>query len=144
MIENDTVKLLRECDAGIKMGINVIDGSLDYVHSRRLKKLLKGSMKEHKAIDGNLQNLLDRYEDNGKSLPAMARIMSQVKLDFKLALNSGDHTVADFITDGCNMGIKSLSKYLNQYAAADEKSKDIAKKLIAVEEKMSVDLRDFL
>ncbi|MGN1133316.1 MAG: hypothetical protein ACI4RN_02575 [Oscillospiraceae bacterium] len=144
MIESDTVKLLRECDAGIKMGISVIDSSLCYVKSHKLKKLLKDAMKQHKAIDSNLQELLDRYEDNGKNLPAMARIMSQIKLNIKLALNTGDHTVADFITDGCNMGIKSLSKYLNQYAAADEKSKDIAKKLIAVEEQMSVELRDFL
>ena len=37
-------------------------------------------------------------------------------------------TVADLMTDGCNMGVKSLSRYLNQYKAADEQSKNIAKK----------------
>ena len=42
------------------------------------------------------------------------------------------------------MGIKSLSKYLNQYAAASEKVKDITKKLIAIEEKLSISLRDYL
>ena len=31
MIEQDTIKLLRECDAGIKMGVSSIDDVLDYV-----------------------------------------------------------------------------------------------------------------
>jgi hypothetical protein len=40
------------------------------------------------------------------------------------------------------MGVKSLSKYLNQYKAADEKSKDYAKKLIAMEEQTEYVLED--
>ena len=36
MIEQDTIKLLRECDAGIKMGISAIDDVLEYVKSEEL------------------------------------------------------------------------------------------------------------
>ena len=61
-----------------------------------------------------------------------------------LAADMSDSTVADLITDGCNMGVKSLNKYLNQYEAADEISKDITKRLINLEEKLAVDIRDFL
>jgi hypothetical protein len=42
------------------------------------------------------------------------------------------------------MGVKSLSKYLNQYKAADEKSKDIAKRLIELEERLGKDIRGYL
>jgi hypothetical protein len=59
-------------------------------------------------------------------------------------MNESDHTIADLMTDGCNMGVKSLNKYLNQYKAADEKSKDITKRLINLEEKLAVDIRGFL
>ena len=52
--------------------------------------------------------------------------------------------IADLITDGCNMGVKSLSRYLNQYQAADEETKDIAKKLIKQEEELSIHMRSFL
>jgi len=62
----------------------------------------------------------------------------------KLAMDESDATVADLMTDGCNMGVKSLNKYLNQYKAADENSKDIAKRLINLEEKLAVDIRSFL
>ena len=42
------------------------------------------------------------------------------------------------------MGVKSLNRYLNQYRAADEKTKDIAKKLIRVEEKLTADMEKYL
>jgi hypothetical protein len=42
------------------------------------------------------------------------------------------------------MGVKSLNRYLNQYKAADEFSKDIAKRLINLEEKLAVDIRSYL
>jgi hypothetical protein len=58
--------------------------------------------------------------------------------------NDSDKTVADLMTDGCNMGVKSLSKYLNEYKAADEESKDIAKKLIATEADLAMDIRMYL
>jgi hypothetical protein len=59
-------------------------------------------------------------------------------------MKESDHVIADLITDGCNMGVKSLNRYLNQYKAADENTKDITKRLINLEEKLAIDLRDFL
>ena len=70
--------------------------------------------------------------------------MSSVKTNLKLAINSSDEKIADLITDGCNMGIKSLSRYLNQYKAASEESKDIAKKLIKLEENLAENMRSYL
>lgn len=67
-----------------------------------------------------------------------------VKTNVKLAMDESDATIADLITDGCNMGVKSLSRYLNQYQAADEETKDIAKKLIKQEEELSIHMRSFL
>jgi hypothetical protein len=42
------------------------------------------------------------------------------------------------------MGVKSLNRYLNQYKAADEVTKDITKRLIHLEEQLAVDIRGFL
>lgn len=53
-------------------------------------------------------------------------------------------TIADLMTDGCNMGVKSLQKYLNEYAAADERSKAIAKKLVNLRQKVAVDIHAYL
>lgn len=144
MIESDTIKLLRECDAGIKMGVASIDEVLDYVHDETLGKYLADCKDEHNRLKEEIQALLDKYHDDGKDPNPMAKSMSWVKTNVKLVMNESDETIADLMTDGCNMGVKSLNKYLNQYKAADEKTKDITKQLINVEEKLVVDIRPFL
>ena len=137
MIEKDTIKLLRECDAGIKMGVQSIEDSLKYTSNGELKRTLEKNLAGHVEIQEKLQGLLNSYHDSGKEPPAMAKGMAWLKTNFKLAAESSDEAVADFITDGCNMGVKSLS-------AADEKSKNIAKELICLEERLSVDMRGYL
>ena len=144
MIEQDTIKLLRECDAGVKMGISSIDDVLDDVKSVKLKEYLVNCKNEHIELDREINQLLDKYHDDGKDPNPMAKGMSWIKTNMKLAMKESDETIADLMTDGCNMGVKSLNKYLNQYCAADEVTKDIAKRLINLEEKLTVDIRKYL
>ena len=144
MPENDTIKLLRECDAGVKMGITSIEDIAEDVSDGKFKKYLTDCKREHDKLDSEIQQLLDKYHDDGKEPAAIAKGMSWMKTNMKMAMEKSDRTAADLITDGCNMGVKSLNKYLNQYEAADEVSKDIAKRLINLEEQLAVDIRVFL
>ena len=144
MIEQDTIKLLRECDAGIKMGVASIDDVLDHVRNTKLTKILTECKRRHETLKSELQQRLDRFGDEGKNPNPIAKGMSWMKTNLKMNLEESDATIAELMTDGCNMGVKSLSRYLNQYQAADEFSKDIAKKLIHLEAQLAVDIRDFL
>jgi len=144
MVEQDTIRLLRECDAGIKMGISSIDDVLDYVHDNRFRQCLDECRDEHVKLREEIENRLDEFHDDGKEPNPMAKGMSWMKTNVKLVVNESDETIADLMTDGCNMGVKSLNKYLNQYKAADERTKDITKRLINLEEKLTVDIRRYL
>ena len=144
MIEQDTIKLLRECDAGVKMGTASIDDVLDYVKSDNFKKILSKSKDEHNKLEKEIEKELDKYKDDGKEPNPIAKGMSWMKTNVKLTIDESDNTIADLMTDGCNMGVKSLNKYLNKYKAADEVSKDIAKRLINLEERLCIDIRDYL
>ena len=144
MIEKDTVKLLRECDAGAKMGVSSIEDVLGRVQADALQRRLAESKREHQKLSTETRALLDRYQDDGKDPPALASVMSEVMTNVKLAIHDSDAAIAEQMTDGCNMGVKSLSRYLNQYAAADEASKGIARRLIRAEEQLAVDLRGYL
>ena len=144
MIEQDTVRLLRECDAGVKMGISSISDVLDRTHAEDLRECLSNCMSEHKKLEKEIGELLDNYHDDGKEPNPMAKGMSWIKTNAKMAMDDSDEVIADLMTTGCNMGVKSLNKYLNQYKAADEKSKDIAKRLINLEEELTVNIRSFL
>ena len=144
MIESDTIKLLRECDAGVKMGITSIGEVLSYVSDESLKKSLNRCMDKHIELKDDMQSLLARYHDEGKNPNPVAKGMSWMKTNVKLVMNESDKTIADLITDGCDMGVKSLNKYLNQYEAAEEFSKDICKKLIKLEDDLAKNIRNFL
>ena len=144
MVEQDTIKLLRECDAGVRMGIDSFDDVLDYVREDALKRRLTDCKKEHEALEKEINAQLKQYHDQGKDPNPVAKGMSWVKTNVMLAVKESDATIADLMTDGCNMGVKSLSKYLNQYKAAEEKTKDIAKHLISLEERLAVDIRGYL
>lgn len=144
MIEQDTIKLLRECDAGVKMGVSSIDDVRDYVSNKRFKDLLIDCKREHEKLSEEVQHELSRFGDEGKDPNPIAKGMSWMKTNVKLKLDESDQTIADLMTDGCNMGVKSLNRYLNQYEAADERSKDIAKRLINLEEQLAIDIREFL
>lgn len=144
MIENDTVELLKECNSGVKMGISSIEDVLDKVENNEFKNILESSMNEHKRLGDETRQLLNRYNDSGEDPNIMAQSMSWMKTNFKLAVSPSDETISDLITDGCNMGVKSLNKYLNEYSAASEEAKDITKKLINMEESLAVNIRKYL
>ena len=144
MIQQDTIRLLRECDAGVRMGIASLDDVRKRVREDDLDARLAASRREHEQLGEKIRAALRRFGDEGKAPAAVARGMAWLKASAELAAEPSRETAAALITDGCNMGVKSLNKYLNQYEAAQERVKDIAKRLIQLEEQLAVDLRDFL
>ena len=144
MIEQDTIRLLRECDAGVKMGISSIEEVIDRVQADAFRRELASCRSEHQKIEKEIRGRLNDFEDSGKEPNPIAKGMSWMKTNAMLAVDESDQTIADLMTDGCNMGVKSLNKYLNKYKAADEKSKDITKRLINLEQQLAVDIRSFL
>ena len=144
MIEQDTIKLLRECDAGVKMGISSIDDVMEHVKKEDFRKKLKKCRDEHEDLQDKILQELEKYQDDGKNPNPIVKGMSWMKTNMKLTMEESDATIADLMTDGCNMGIKSISKYLNKYKGADSRSKEIAKELVASEEYLGISMREYL
>ncbi len=143
-MNKDTENLLKECNAGIKMGENAIKKVLPRVKNKGLKRALEVCQNTHANLGDRTHELLKRGGSDTKPPHAIASVMSDMKINMKMMVNPTDSTVADVMTDGCNMGVKSLSRYLNQYKNADSRSKEIAKELIASEEYLSTSMREYL
>ena len=144
MIEQDTIRLLRECDAGIQMGVSAIDDVLERVQAPDMYRRLSACKRAHESLKTEINVMLADCHDDGKAPNPLAQVMSWLKTNAAMAMNGSDQTIASLMTDGCNMGVKSLGRYLNQYEAASEDSKDITKRLIGLEQKLSDDLREYL
>lgn len=139
-----TINLLKECDAGTKTAVNSIKEVLDNVKSEELLTLLTGALSDHEDIGNEISEMLREAGGHGKDPNPMARVMSWVKINFKMLEKGDDKTIAALMVDGCNMGVKQLSAYINEYESADDKSKRLAKRLINCEEKLAKQLKNYL
>lgn len=144
MESKDTILLLKECDSGTKMAVSSIDEVLEKIKDSNMKQLLTESREHHEKLGNEIHSLLIEHESEEKDPNPMAKGMSWLKTNMKMTMDESDATVADLITEGCDMGVKSLYRYMNQYKAADKTSQDICKRLITIEEKLRDDLREYL
>lgn len=143
-METDSLELLKECDAGVKMGISSLDEVIESVSDLELRDILEESRNRHYILKKRVEEYLKKYREEGKEPPTMAKAMSWAKTNWKLAVGESDHKVADLVTDGCNMGIKSLHRYLNQYPAAKKEIRGLAQNLVGIEEELGKRLRNYL
>lgn len=141
---NDTVKLLKECDSGTKMAVTSIDELLAHTREEVIKKLLVESKEKHEELGNKIHECLDEIGASDKEPNPMAKGMSWMKINMKIAWDENDRTVADLMTDGCNMGIKSLNKYLNEYSDAKEEAKKLANEIIKIETDLVKALKGYL
>ena len=141
---NHTTDLLKECDSGVKTAVNSIKEVMDNVNSTQLRKLLTDNLDYHEELGNEIHEMLSRLGEKGKDPNPMARVMSWMKINIKMLEKPEDKNIAHLMFDGCSMGVKQLSEYLNKYNEADEKSQRLAKKLIDCEEKLAKDLKEYL
>ncbi len=144
MGNNDTINLLKECNSGTKMAVDSIDEILDKVKANELRDVLNSSRIQHEKLGNELHSLLLEHNSEEKEPAVMAKGMSWLKTNLKMAMDESDATIASLITDGCNMGVKSLHMYLNKYPGADSTSQDICKRLISIEDKLCKEMRPYL
>ena len=144
MPNNDTIKLLNECNAGIKMGVQGINEVIDETENKQLLDVLNKYLQDHKKLGDKTHEYLNRFHDSDKEPNPIATAMSWVKINFKMLQGNKDEQIADVMTDGCNMGIKSIARYLNKYPTALSEVKELAADVIELEENFELDLRRFL
>ena len=143
-MHKDTIELLKENDLGIKMAVGIFYEVIEEISSCEMKKIVQKSKEDHEMLQVEIENLLNSYSEDEKEPTLMAKSMSWMETNFKLMVDDTDMKIAEIITDGCNMGIKTLSKKYNEYRYANEKSKQMTKRLIDLEDQLEMNLRKYL
>ena len=125
------------------MGVESIEDVLERVGDGELSGILSRSMREHQSLGSETHALLEGRGISGKEPAVMARGMSWLKTEVMLAAGD-DAAAADLITDGCNMGVKSLIRYRNRYPDASDQARKIAGELIDSEETLLKSMQSYL
>ena len=140
----DDIELLKQCDSGVKMGIDGIKGVIDNAFDDGLKDILENYEEEHIKILNVIGEKLKKSGMDVKEPHPIAKMNLKFVTDIKMAMNDSDERIANIMMDGCNMGIKSVSMYMNQYAGASKETKDIANSIVTLEQNFMNDLRKYL
>lgn len=143
-MEEDTKKLLEECNSGSKMAIRSIEQISDYIEEEKLKKLILEYKEKHEKIEKESSELLEDYGQEEKEPGTIATAFSWFTTEMKLIMKNDSSQIAKLMMDGCNMGIQSISKYQNECVEASKESVSLAKDLVKIEEKFMKELKGFL
>jgi len=143
-VSQDTVELLKECDAGCKMAVESMEQISKYVTDEQLKTLITDYNGEHIKMEEDIHRMLNNLGEEDKEPNPIAKVSSWLQSEIKMMMKGDTHQAASLLTDGCNMGIKSLHEYKNQYKAADDKSVQMCERVCNIETRMVEDLQSFL
>ena len=69
MVNSDTIKLLKECDAGSKMAVASIDDVVEKIRDSSMKSLLQESKDHHEKLGNEIHSLLNQYGKNDRPAP---------------------------------------------------------------------------
>ena len=144
MMNDDTIKLLKECNAGCKSATNSMEQVLQYINNEDLKALIDEYNDKHIKLGDECHQMLNELDEEEKDPKPMAKAFSWISTELKLMMDDTSHKIADLMIDGCNMGIKSVSKYINQYKTASKESIELANKLVTIEQEFMNKLLKFL
>ena len=88
MVEQDTIKLLRECDAGVKMGTASIDDVLDHVKGADFKQKLIECKQQHNQLQDEIQKLLRELAANGQIATQYVDLSGNASMDMRFNPNA--------------------------------------------------------
>lgn len=143
-MNEDGIKLLKEVNSGCKNATDSFEQVMDFVKDQELKALIENYDKKHIKIGDECHQLLNDNGKDEKDPPTMAKAMMWFTTEVKMLMDDGDGHIAELLADGCNMGIKSLNKYLNQYKKAGQEEVDLASRLIDIESELYDKLMPFM
>ena len=117
---------------------------LGFVKNEKLRQLIERYNDSHIKIGDECHDMLNEMNENEKDPQKAASMMAKIGTEMKLMMDDSTKKVAELLIDGCNMGIKSLCKYINQYTTADEKCLRLTKRLVKLEQDFTNDLLAYL
>ena len=143
-LNGDTVELLKHCISGSKMATNSIEQVRKYVQSEELKDRIEKYNGEHIRLGEEIHTILREAGVEDPDPNPVSKAFAWASAEMKMMMDSSDEKVADLMYDGCNMGVKSLYRYLNQYGEASEEAKELTGNLISLESDLMSKLRPYL
>jgi len=144
MTEMESCSLLKQCDTGVRMGLEALDQATTKIKDPAFLDIVKNAYDEHKRMQEEIEKLECKMQMEKPQKNQIVSALSRIKSDFLFAINNRDSTVAKLMTDGAFMGINALEKHLNRTPFASVSVRDIAEEIVDIEDDFLVKIRPYL
>ncbi|NCA93317.1 hypothetical protein EOM82_08830 [bacterium] len=143
-MNDDTIKLLRECDMGCKTACDNISQMYGTVKNVEIKSVLENYYGKHAGFNEQSGRMLMERGKAQKYPSVITKLAGAVTNGVKLKISATPSTVSKLTIDGCAMGIKSVGQNLNKYTGASEESRNLGSNIITTERQFMDEMIKYL
>lgn len=144
VLNGDTIDLLQECVVGCRMATESMERIMRYVNNPDLAAIIMKYNEDHIKLGEDIHEILNRSGEQTKEPNPFAAMGAWMESKLKMEMKGDSHEAASLLTDGCNMGIKTLNEQKNKYTDADNTSMAFCDKIIKLEKQFADELQSFL
>jgi len=144
IMNEDTITLLKECNSGCKSATNSMEQVMQYVDNKQLRELIDKYNKQHISLGDELHTLLNQMGKNEMDPDVIGKTFAWFTTEVKLMIKNDTHEITKLMMDGCNMGIQSVSEYINKCKNASKESMTLAKRIVKIEQEFMDELKGFI
>jgi hypothetical protein len=141
---DENIEMLNYIYQNAEMGKTTIEQILKEVSDLEFRDILKEQLKDYEYVMSKCDTLLNEEGKLPKNINAMPKIMSYFKIKMDTLKDDTSSHIAEMMMQGSNMGVIDITRNLNRYDNVEDNIKDLASRLLKIEENNIEALKPYL
>jgi predicted methyltransferase len=131
---NENIEMLNYVYQNAEMGKTTIEQILKEVNFLEFRDVLKEQLRDYQYVVNKCDTILSEEGKLPKGVDVMPKIMSYFKIKFDTLKDDTPSHIAEMMINGSTMGITDITKNLNRYNNINNETKDLASRLLKIEQ----------
>lgn len=138
------IELLKFMHENAEMGKNTLAQINDIVTESAFREVLQKQLLEYKNVYDHTERKLNALGEDARDINGMLKTSAYLMINMKTMMDKTPSHVSEMIIQGGTMGIIQITKKLKEYIDCCDDVKNIAYKLMWIEEKNIQEMKHFL
>ncbi|MEG1705023.1 MAG: hypothetical protein RR290_00415 [Clostridia bacterium] len=141
---NENVEMLQYIYQNAGMGKVTINQILEDIKDLEFKDVILEQLKDYEYVTQKCEKLLSDENKYPKDLKISTKIMTYFGIKMNSLKDDTSSHIAEMMINGSTMGITQITKNLNDYKNIDNEIKDLATRLLKIEQDNIEKLKPYL
>ena len=131
---NGNVEFLNYIHQNSGMGTDTIKQLIGICKDEEYKKVLHSQLSEYKMIHSASDQKIKQFNKDSKDINVFSKVSSYFMINLNTLLDKSPSHISEMLIQGSTMGIIDITKKLKEYPNADKEIRDLANKLLKLEQ----------